>query len=152
MLPINGGEDRRAHIRVVAGEGGVVAWVDAVGIVGIASARHREDNVKIAVRRDGAGGNEQWEDNQVFDVTDKWKSDRKIREQSQSLIYAPGFVPPLKAQRYLFSIVQVMQPSIKTPIKFNEVRTLALAISFIVCILELMSDMRPPKNSSKYPY
>lgn len=90
---------------------------------------------KKAVRRDGVGGNEQWEDNQAFDVTDKWKSDRKIGERSQSLIYAPGFVPPLKAHRYLLFIVQVMQPSIKAPIKFNEVGTLALAFSFIVCIL-----------------
>lgn len=116
LVPIDGGEDRRARIRVVAGAGGVVTWVDAVGIVGIASAGHRENGVKIAIRRDGVGGNEQWEDNQVFDVTDKWKSDRKIGERSRSLIYAPGFVPPLKAHRYLILIVQIMQPSVKIPI------------------------------------
>lgn len=45
LAPINRGEDRRARIRVVAGAGGVVAWVDAVGIVGIASAGHGEDGV-----------------------------------------------------------------------------------------------------------
>lgn len=74
LVPVNCSEDWRVRTRVVAGAGGVVALVYAVGIVGIASTGHRDDNVKA----------------------EKEKIDRKIGE-SQSLIYAPGFVPPLKA-------------------------------------------------------
>ncbi len=41
--------------------------------------------MQIEVRIDGVGGNEQWEDNQAFDVTDKWKSDGKMGSEAGPL-------------------------------------------------------------------